>query len=81
MARMLAFIVLLIPGLLAAGGIKLIRDTFFGKLIEPIPFLWLQMMIGILFLIIGLGFFAGFLLHRDRKNGKVQAKFAKKKEF
>lgn len=81
MARMLAFIVLLIPGLLAAGGIKLIRDTFFGKLIEPIPFLWLQMMIGILFFIIGLGFFAGFLLHRDRKNGKVQAKFAKKKEF
>lgn len=42
MARMLAFIVLLIPGLLAAGGIKLIRDTFFGKLIGPIPFLWLQ---------------------------------------
>lgn len=81
MARMLAFIVLLIPGLLAAGGIKLIRDTFFGKLIGPIPFLWLQMMIGILFFIIGLGFFAGFLLHRDRKNGKVQAKFAKKKEF
>ena len=80
MARMLAFIVLLIPGLLAAGGIKLIRDTFFGKLIAPIPFLWLQMVIGILFLIIGLGFFAGFLLHRDRKNGKVQAKFAKKKE-
>jgi hypothetical protein len=80
MARMLAFIVLLIPGLLAAGGIKLIRDTVFGKLIDPFPFLWLQFLIGVVFLIIGLGFFAGFLLHRDRKNGKVQSKFAKKKE-
>ena len=80
MSRMLAFIVLLIPILFAAGGIKLIRDTFFGKLIEPFPFLWLQLLSGILFFIIGLGFIAGFLLHRDRKNGKVQAKFANKKE-
>ncbi|MGB2994084.1 MAG: DUF2627 family protein, partial [Paenisporosarcina sp.] len=30
--------------------------------------------------VIGLGFFAGFLLHRDRKNGKVQPRFANKKE-
>jgi uncharacterized membrane protein len=80
MARLLAFIVLLIPGLMAAGGIKLIRDTVFGKLIEPLPFLWLQLIIGVILLIVGLGFFAGFLLHRDRKNGKVQPKFAKKKE-
>lgn len=80
MARLLAFIVLLIPGLMAAGGIKLIRDTVFGKLIEPIPFLWLQLIIGVILLIAGLGFFAGFLLHRDRKNGKVQPKFAKKEE-
>ncbi|MFX3674806.1 MAG: DUF2627 domain-containing protein [Paenisporosarcina sp.] len=80
MARFLAFIVLLIPGLMAAGGIKLIRDTVFGKLIEPIPFLWLQFIVGIILLVLGLGFFAGFLLNRDRKNGKVQPKFAKKKE-
>lgn len=80
MARTLAFIVLLVPGLMAAGGIKLIRDTIFGKLIGPIPFLWLQLLIGVVLLIMGLWFFAGFLLHRDRKNGKVQPKFAKKKE-
>lgn len=80
MARTLAFIVLLVPGLMAAGGIKLIRDTIFGKLIGPIPFLWLQLLIGVVLLVLGLWFFAGFLLHRDRKNGKVQPKFAKKKE-
>lgn len=80
MARLLAFIVLLIPGLMAAGGIKLIRDTVFGRLIEPFPYFWLQLIVGIIILVFGLGFFAGFLLNRDRKNGKVQAKFAKKKE-
>ena len=80
LARMLAFLVLLIPGLMAAGGIKLIRDTVFGKLIGPIPFLGLQFILGIVMLVIGLGFFAGFLLHRDRKNGKVQPRFANKKE-
>ncbi len=77
---MLAFIVLLIPGLMAAGGIKLIRDTIFGTLIGAIPNLGLQLFLGIVLLVIGLGFFAGFLLHRDRKNGRVQAKFAKKKK-
>jgi len=65
---------------MAAGGIKLIRDTIFGNLIGPIPYLWLQLLIGIILLVIGIGFFAGFLLNRDRKNGKVQPKFAKKKE-
>ena len=79
MARTLAFIVLLIPGIMAVGGIKLIRDTIFGKLIGPIPFLWLQLVIGLILLIVGIGFFAGFLLNRDRKNGKVQARFAKEK--
>ena len=80
LARMLAFLVLLIPGLMAAGGIKLIRDTVFGKLIGPIPFLGLQFILGIVMLVIGLGFFAGFLLHRERKNCKVQKKKKNKKE-
>ncbi|MBK3494067.1 DUF2627 domain-containing protein [Viridibacillus sp. YIM B01967] len=79
MARFAAFIVLLIPGLMAAGGIKLIRDTLFAKLVDPIPFLWLQFIIGIVLFVIGFGFFAGFLLHRDRKKGNVSPKFAKQK--
>lgn len=78
MARFAAFIVLLIPGLMAVGGIKFMRDTLFGKLISPFPYLWLQFVVGILFFMIGFGFFAGFLLHRDRKNGKVSGRFQKK---
>lgn len=74
MARMLAFIVLLIPALMAGAGIKFMRDTLFGKLVAPIPWLWLQFILGIIFLVVGLGFFAGFLIHRDRKNGKIPPK-------
>lgn len=78
MARFVAFIIMLIPGLMAAGGIKLMRDTLFGKIISPFPFLWLQFVAGILFFLIGFGFFAGFLLYRDRKKGKIAPRFTKK---
>lgn len=77
MARMLAFIVMLIPALMAGAGIKFMRDTLFGKLISPFPWIWLQFVVGVIFFVIGLGFFAGFLLHRDRKKGKVAPKFQK----
>lgn len=78
MARMAAFIVLLIPGLMAAAGIKFMRDTLFGVLLSPFPWIWLQFVVGIIFFLIGFGFFAGFLLHRDRKKGKVSNRFMKK---
>lgn len=77
MARFLAFLVMLIPAIMAGAGIKFMRDTLFGNLISPFPWLWLQFIIGIIFFVIGIGFFAGFLLHRDRKNGKVAPKFQK----
>ncbi len=78
MARFAAFIVMLIPGLMAAGGIKFMRDTLFGKLISPFPFLWLQFVVGIIFFVVGFGFFAGFLLHRDRKKRKSGSALPKK---
>lgn len=79
MARFAAFLVMLIPGLMAAGGIKLMRDTLFGILISPIPFLWLQFVLGVVFFVIGFGFFAGFLLHRDRKKERLHHAFPKNK--
>lgn len=87
MARLAAFIVLLIPGLFAAGGIKLMRDAIFAlpmfvadegeRASAAAPFLpfWLQFLIGLVMLVLGIGFFAGFLLHRDRKKGRVQKRF------
>ncbi|MFD1926610.1 DUF2627 domain-containing protein [Sporosarcina siberiensis] len=91
MARLVAFIILLIPGVMAAGGIKIMRDSLFGlsvftpdqqeELISATPLLpiWLQFMIGLVMFLVGLGFFAGFLLRRDRRKGRVQERFVQKK--
>lgn len=78
MGRLIAFIILLIPGVMAAYGIKLMRDTLFSKLLEPYPALWMQFTLGTLFTVIGIGFFAGFLLNRDRKKGNVSERFQKR---
>ncbi len=80
MTRMIALIVLLIPGFFAALGIKFMRDMFFGVLHSPIPYLWLQFIIGLILFVMGLGFVAGFILYRDRKRNKVQARFQQNKK-
>lgn len=71
--------ILVIPGFLAALGIKLMRDMTFGILQAPFPKLWLQFLVGLLLFIGGLSFVAGFIFHRDRKKNKVQTKFSAKK--
>ncbi|WP_210365864.1 DUF2627 domain-containing protein [Bacillus sp. REN3] len=75
MTRIIALIIMLIPGFIAALGIKLMRDMVFGILQSPFPYLWLQFLAGLVFFLAGLGFVAGFILHRDRKKNKVQAIF------
>ncbi|MDX8359658.1 MULTISPECIES: DUF2627 domain-containing protein [Bacillaceae] len=72
MKRIIALLVLLIPGILSALGIKLMRDMLFNILQKPFPFLWLQFLVGFIMFIAGLVFVAGFILHRDRKRNKVQ---------
>lgn len=79
MTRIIALVILLIPGFFAAFGIKLMRDMTFGILQAPIPFLWLQFLIGLFFFIGGFGFVGGFILHRDKKRNKVQTKLFQKK--
>lgn len=77
MSRIFALVIMLIPGIFAAYGIKLMRDMVFGILQNPFPFLWLQFLAGLLLFLLGLGFIAGFILYRDRKRNKVQARFKK----
>ncbi|MFD9626906.1 DUF2627 domain-containing protein [Peribacillus muralis] len=77
MKRLIAFLILFIPGALAAYGIKIMRDMVFGILQPPYPQLWLQFLIGLIITIGGIAFIAGFILHRDRKQNKVQSRFNK----
>ncbi len=79
MSRLIALVIMLIPGFMAAMGIKLMRDMLFGKLQPPIPALWLQFMIGLLFFVVGLSFVAGFIFYRDRKRNNVQDRFKNRK--
>ncbi len=78
MDRIAALVIMLIPGFIAALGIKLMRDMVFGILQEPLPSLTVQFLVGLLAFLLGLGFIAGFVLHKDRKRNKVQARFQKK---
>ena len=75
MIRIIALIIVLIPGILAAVGIKLMRDMTFGILQAPFSHLWVQFLVGLVFFIGGLGFVAGFIFRRDRKRNKVQQRF------
>ncbi|AAP11082.1 DUF2627 domain-containing protein [Bacillus cereus] len=75
MQRYVALLLALIPISLAVFGIKLMRDTVFGILFPPISILWLQFLIGALCFGLGFYIFRGFVLHRNRKRNKVQARF------
>ncbi|MFZ7945176.1 DUF2627 domain-containing protein [Neobacillus sp. 19] len=77
MIRIIALIILVIPGALAAFGIKLMRDMTFGIFQAPFPNLLLQFLVGLILFIGGLGFVAGFIFRRDRKRNKVQQRFKK----
>jgi hypothetical protein len=78
MIRIFALVIMVIPGILAAYGIKLMRDMTFGILQPPIPYFWLQFLLGLFLFLGGLSFVAGFIFYRDRKRNKVQKRFAKR---
>lgn len=75
MGRLMALIILIIPGFIAGFGFKQMRDMLFGIHNSPFPSLWLQFIIGLVCFFAGLSFIAGFVLYRDRKKNKVQARF------
>lgn len=79
MQRIIALLILVIPGLIAGYGIKLMRDIFFKILHEPFPSLFIQFLSGLVLLVLGVGFIGGFILFRDRKNNKVAPRFKKVK--
>ncbi|WP_018923882.1 DUF2627 domain-containing protein [Salsuginibacillus kocurii] len=76
--RLIALIILLTPIFFAGLGIKWMRDALFGILQNPLPSLTLQFILGMVLLIGGIGFIGGFIVHRDRKNGKIPPRQNKK---
>ncbi|PKR78941.1 DUF2627 domain-containing protein [Halalkalibacillus sediminis] len=72
MARFIALLLLVLPGFLAAYGIKLIRDAFFGEVAPVFLNVLVQLFAGLAFIVIGIGFIAGFIYHRDQKRQRTK---------
>ncbi|WP_181350046.1 DUF2627 family protein [Thalassobacillus sp. CUG 92003] len=77
--RLIALLILVIPGIIAVLGIKLIRDALFGELHDIYFHLIIQGVIGLIFLVGGIGFIGGFILHRDRKRHLTKGRFDQRK--
>ncbi len=75
MSRIIALLIMVIPGVIAVYGVKLMRDMVFGIASALFPWLWLQFLGGLILFLGGLAFIAGFIFYRDRKRNKVQARF------
>ncbi|WP_087971632.1 DUF2627 domain-containing protein [Oceanobacillus rekensis] len=70
MVRFIAFILLCIPGVVAAFGIKLMRDTVFDDFYSIFFYASIQFIVGLLLFIGGILFLGGFIVYRDRKKHK-----------
>lgn len=67
MARIIAALLLFIPGIIGAIGIKLMRDSLFADFNDVFISESVQFIIGLILFIGGLSFIGGFIYHRDKK--------------
>jgi len=67
MIRIIAILMLIMPGVAAAIGIKLMRDTLFNDFYSIFFNGAIQFMFGLLLFIGGVAFLGGFIIYRDRK--------------
>lgn len=67
MIRLLAVLIIAVPGVICAYGIKLMRDAFFNELHALYFHIGIQFTIGLIFFIGSLAFIGGFIFHRDKK--------------
>lgn len=74
--RLLAIIVLCIPGALGVYGWTLMRDVFFNYFAGG-RFAWLPFLGGLALFLFGLCFLAGFIFYRDLKRNQIQPKLRK----
>src|SRR5690625_4810238 len=80
MLRIIAVIILFIPGVIGAFGIKLMRDALFSDFYPIFIHIGIQFVIGFIMFIGGLAFIGGFLYNRDKKKNLLNnAQYLNKK--
>ena len=72
MVRIIAVLILFIPGIIGAYGIKLTRDALFSEVYSILFHEVIQFCIGLIMFIGGLAFIGGFIYHRDNKKQLVK---------
>lgn len=78
--RLIALSIIVIPGIIATLGIKLMRDAIFGDLYALFFNVVIQFFSGLLLFIAGIVFIGGFILHRDKKRNLTKGKFQNKRK-
>lgn len=71
MIRIIAIIILFIPGIIGAFGIKLMRDALFSDFYSIFFHIGIQFIVGFIMFAAGLAFIGGFLYNRDKKRNLV----------
>lgn len=79
MIRIIAILILFIPGVISAFGIKLMRDSLFDEFYPIFMHIGVQFTIGLILFLAGIGFIGGFIVHRDRKKQLVKKRKNKPK--
>ncbi|WP_027093741.1 DUF2627 domain-containing protein [Cohnella thermotolerans] len=86
-SRLIAILLLVVPGLAAAYGFLLMKDALFDyfaqlgnvELTTP-KFAWLSFAIGFVLFILGVGFIGGWIFFRDRKHNYLSSRFRPKRQ-
>lgn len=76
--RIIAALLLVVPGLAATYGFLLMKDAFFAQFGAPEtdPHIdWVRLILGFLLFAIGVTFIGGWTFYRDRKRNYVAPRF------
>ncbi len=86
LSRLIAILLLVIPGIGAAYGFLLMKDALFvyfadmGNVDLPEPdFAWGKFILGFILFLAGVSFIGGWIFYRDHKHNYLQSRFRPKK--
>ncbi|MFA1821589.1 DUF2627 domain-containing protein [Virgibacillus oceani] len=80
MFRFIAVLILVIPGVFAAYGIKLMRDSIFNEFVPLFLHASIQFTVGLILFIGGIAFIGGFIVYRDRKRKRLRKQSIQREE-
>lgn len=80
--RLIALLILAIPGAGSVYGVKIMRDSIFDYFNPAIgQFPWLKFFGGLLLFLAGMAFIAGYIFNREKKTGRLQKKLQRKAQM